>query len=135
MLGSPQEPSPHIALPLGTLSTAGAEMLQAPGKLTKGVGLGTKFKGAKLEPTFLAVVGARHVLGHPGTLEVPAAPALIGCRSVHPLSTSAQAAAGFQSSLLFMVSSQWVLGFQAIIGLIVSPNSNVEVPTAQYLRM
>lgn len=61
------------------------------------------------------------MLDHRGALEVPAAAALTGCGSVRPLDTSALAAAGFQSSLLFMISSPRTLGFQTVVGLIVTP--------------
>lgn len=77
--------------------------------------LGVKALNSKVptwEPAFLAEAGARRVLGHPGILEVLATPALVDCCSVHPLATFAQPVAGFQGSLLYMVSSQGLLGYR-----------------------
>ena len=103
--GSPQEPPPQITMPLVVLKCF--EHLESSQRV------GVKALNSKMpswELVFLAVAGARCVLGHPGILEVSAAPALIGCHSVHPLATFAQLVAGFQGFLLCMVSSQGLLG-------------------------
>ena len=76
--------------------------------------MGVKALNSKVpswERVLLAEAGARRVLGHPGILEVLATPALVDCRAVHPLATFAQPVAGFQGSLLYMVSSQGLLGY------------------------
>lgn len=91
------------------------------------LGLGMKLIVAKLEPAFLTVTGARHVLGHLGTLEVQKL-LLLQAADLCIRWTPLTAIAGFPSSLLLRISSHWVLGFQVLTGCVPS-NSCFEILT------